>query len=550
MKKLITISLQLFIVILLNAQTPALLTEINPGGDAIGYFFQKHIVLFDGGLFFTANDGMHGYELWRTDGTEAGTQLVKDINEGAEGSDCQKLYAAGDLLFFLATDEEHGYELWRSDGTEAGTQLVKDIIAGPQSGIYIDGGLANDHFVWNGILYFAADDGAAGYELWRSDGTEAGTYMVKDITEGVGHSYPRAFAEHNGKVYFWADGALWATDGTEGGTQEISPKTYPQHTVSCNGYLLFTGPVNGFSDFELWRSDGADAGTVVVKEINPDGGGSYGCPTASQEELVVIGNVAYFAADDGTGRELWRSDGTEAGTYMVRDASVNEFANCAKSFAVLDGVLYYGFDDGAHGFEIWRSDGTEAGTYMVKDLRPGSSGSFNNVGSRHIAALGNRLIFAAGYSAPADLEPWISDGTEAGTVLLAELDPGNASSDPRDFFLLGNDVIFTAKTFGIGYELWKMPLLSGVREIPRHKEYFQLLPSITDGRFSVAFQDETHLGAFDVALAGITGAVLKTWRSVRPGEELEVYELPAGAYLVRISDGKKIVEVKKLVVVK
>lgn len=348
MKKLITISLQLFIVILLNAQTPALLTEINPGGDAIGYFFQKHIVLFDGGLFFTANDGMHGYELWRTDGTEAGTQLVKDINEGAEGSDCQKLYAA----------------------------------------------------------------------------------------------------------------------------------------------------------------------------------------------------------DDGTGRELWRSDGTEAGTYMVRDASVNEFANCAKSFAVLDGVLYYGFDDGAHGFEIWRSDGTEAGTYMVKDLRPGSSGSFNNVGSRHIAALGNRLIFAAGYSAPADLEPWISDGTEAGTVLLAELDPGNASSDPRDFFLLGNDVIFTAKTFGIGYELWKMPLLSGVREILRHDEYFQLLPSITDGRFSVAFQDETHQGAFDVALAGITGTVLKTWRSVRPGEELEVYELPAGAYLVRISDGKKIVEVKKLVVVK
>ncbi len=135
-------------------------------------------------LFFVANDGTNGSELWKTSGTASSTVMIKDIRSGSKGAYPRYLTNVGGTLFFTAYDDTNGYELWKSDGTATGTVLVKDIRSGNTSS-------APRNLVAIGnTLYFRAYTDANGYELWKSDGTAAGTVLVKDVNAGTTGSYP------------------------------------------------------------------------------------------------------------------------------------------------------------------------------------------------------------------------------------------------------------------------------------------------------------------------------------------------------------------------
>ena len=155
-----------------------------------------------GKLFFAAFDAAHGDELFKSDGTAAGTTLIKDINPGGPSSDSYltELTGVGDTLFFTATVkfDERGFpvdfELWKSNATAAGTKLVKP------------GGAVDPRYL-TGVrdrLFYSARGPHVGCELRSSDGTAAGTQLVRDINPGPASSDPYQLTNIAGRLFFQA----------------------------------------------------------------------------------------------------------------------------------------------------------------------------------------------------------------------------------------------------------------------------------------------------------------------------------------------------------
>lgn len=477
---------------------PRLLKDIYPGA-ASSYTGEESIVI-DGILYFVAADDTHGQELWRSDGTAAGTLLVKDINPGANSSTPGAFILLNGVLFFRADDGSHGAELWRSDGTSAGTFLVKDINPG------VLGSALQSGFKFNRMLFFAADDGTHSSELWKSDGTEAGTVLVKDlypVPPDPDDPGPVHFINVNGTLFFFAarsawelwksDGTttgtvlvkttgyhtrhpsvirqvvavndllffsiedqindsswpdLWRSDGTEAGTFQLFIRYGVSQGVwgltNFNGILLFAA--RSKPDVELWRSDGTQAGTFQVKDINP------GTPVSWPDSFRNINGTIFITADNDTyGREVWKSDGTEAGTLLVKDIYPGTKSSMPEWLTNVNGTLFFNAVS-KQGRELWKSDGTTAGTLLVKDIKAGAGGStpellFNANGTLYFTANANQ-----------GRELWKSNGAKAGTKLVADIAPGSAGSFPRNFILGNNQLFFIANDGVHGDEWWVLDL--------------------------------------------------------------------------------------------
>ena len=414
-----------------------LVKDINPGSSGAN---PRALTEYQGKLFFFANDGVHGNEPWMTDGTAAGTHILKDIAPGLESSNSYTVTIASfkGKLFFNADDGAHGKELWQTDGTKAGTTMVADINSGA-SGSY-----PYSLTKFKGKLYFEAQDASHGAELWRSDGTAGGTSLVKDITVGTSGSFPHALTPTGDTLFFAASGGLWKTDGTPVGTTLVKNVQSAQFLTNVNGMLIFEG------QFDLWKSDGTTAGTSLVTKINPTA-------IAQPFGIIAFGGKAYFSADDGThGRELWTSDGTAAGTSLVKD--INPGSGYGVGFdpdlTVFNQKLYFEANDGASGGELWTSDGTGAGTTRLLDINPGAGNGVVVSYPRSITAVRGKLFFAAD-NGHTGAEPWISGGRAANTRLLDDINLATQDSNPSQFTAFNGGVAFAANDGAHGSELWK-----------------------------------------------------------------------------------------------
>lgn len=466
---------------------------------------------FNGKILFRATGEGVGQELFVTDGTTAGTKLLKDINPGSGDSNAlAEVVVMPNAVYFTARDE-NGNGIFKSDGTAAGTVKATEVVGtqidlltslgskllyitlqgrelwsvdvnggpavklatlrtnaslatttarvgnliyvGTEQGLLkTDGTPAGTQTIMTGVrvsslasigngVLFNGMQSATGSELWVSDGTAAGTHIVTDLTPGSGSTLNLGFMPYatlgNRAVFRTAKGEFWISDGTSAGTIKLVGATAGgDEMIAGNGYVWFT--VSDANGNELWRSDGSVAGTAMVADINPGAGSS------KPELLTIFGSRLFFYANDGVhGPEPWITDGTS--TTLVRDvAPGSDSSESVVGVPLVSGNrVYFGAYDPAHGVEPWSSDGTAAGTQLLANLRADAPGSSV---PRRFAAGATRLYFDAdGDNDPSTL--WLTDGTASGTKAIS-------SKAMADGVTIGDTLYYTT-FYANGSEVWK-----------------------------------------------------------------------------------------------
>ena len=372
-----------------------------------------------GRLCFFTNSGHYGEisQLWSSDGTEAGTRFLQTVephstvaaNEPGAltpisvgtslyfdgftegGSVNEKFYrldldtntlqpltdtypfgraVLGQTVFFSLNFSE----LWKTDSVSGDVTLVKRFDGAPVS-------LTTSA----GVLYISL--AGASPALWKSDGTESGTVPVWS-------GFANLLADAAGSLYFASYdcssrlATLWVI--APGASSATFVQTFPLDALCGNSFSDLTGAGSSLFflvwdipswSYQLWRSDGTDAGTYRLSEV-----------AVQKGSVRSDGARVYFvAAEEEHGRELWTSDGTPMGTVLVKDINPGFSDSNPSSLAVIDGVLLFSADDGLHGRELWRSDGATDGTYLLDDICPNACSSF----PRNFARSGPWIFFAA-----------------------------------------------------------------------------------------------------------------------------------------------------------
>jgi len=397
--------------ILLNSYVQTFMEGMIDGG--------RNQAVVNGTYFFTSDDGVHGLELWKSDGTPNGTVMVKDINSGGAASYASLMTNVNGTLYFSAYDGV-STGLWKSDGTADGTV---EIAQEPNIGAIAA--------ATNGAL-FTVDD-ASGWNLWKSDGTAAGTSKLALV-----NPYPNCVSfglvSMNGSVYFAPDWnpdagvpyshmSLWKSDGTAAGTVMLSgfhaDGGFSYAYLNGNtGSTLYFPVYSSVGGYELWKTEGTTTGTVPIKAFD----------SWFPESITDVNGRAFFTVFEGIGGSaLWTTDGTANGTGIVKD-----FGSQAEGSPTLltnvNGTLFFATPNGTQGLEIWKSDGTPTGTMQVANLNLVSEMPFSSF--LQSANVGGTFFFT-GMDQQGKTELWKTDGTSSGTILVKifdDLEPSPAPS--------------------------------------------------------------------------------------------------------------------------
>ncbi len=438
---------------------------------------QYGVDVFKGAWLAAIQTEQYGLEMWKIKGPKA-AQIVRDIEPGSGAGFVPKYIHApvkilrhGAILnneyYFRGRTKHKGVELWKTGGDSASTALVHDLVFGT-----VSSNPSLHPVPINGILIGSAFTYPTGDELFRTDGTASGSYILKDINPGVqpSNNQPRFSSvlpldTLNNQLIFQADSnpignELWITDGTVRGTRLLKdinpgPNSGTTKRVSgtvysskCNNNIFFTA-TDGILGYELWKTDGTTAGTQMVKDINQgNGDGSSG------GNMVCLNDTLYFVGNNGTsGWELWKSAGSAASTILVADINPGADESFIRELTLADSAIFFSAYGGTrarnNAYQIWKSNGKSNGTSQVSYLE-----QHVNTRPKFLTPLKNKLIFS-GFSSQYGWEPYISHGDTSycGTHMLDDIRFLEKSSNPYSYTPKGDSLLFYATDNVNGLEL-------------------------------------------------------------------------------------------------
>lgn len=371
----------------------------------------------------------------------AGPVNFEQLNTDAQNP--KKFVVAGDKAFFVAETAEHGAELWVTDGSFSGTFMVKDIRPGDGSSSI---GVMT---AFGDKLIFSASDLTAFEGLWISDGTETGTYLLRDIsTTSENIRFVHADAD---RVYFTSNHQdygreLWVTDGTAEGTYMIADiNPHGDSTVeNAHRALVWEDKLYFWAWYyeqgtftaypQLYVTDGTEGNLVALTESDQSGS------VLLDYDMIVYKDRLYFTWHSWeNGREMWSSDGTREGTALALEINPevfegNGYDGWPRQFQIInDTLLFFAFEQGQH-------------TYMSLWSTDGTQENTQVLGQveadlflENMIPLDNRLLFPGrANGAGSDYGLWATDGTAEGTVLVHD----GVKPDFGDYVSLNIGVVF------------------------------------------------------------------------------------------------------------
>ncbi|MBX2935397.1 MAG: hypothetical protein KF825_14220, partial [Ferruginibacter sp.] len=450
MKKLISLLL-LTGTLGVVAQNPQMLKDVFPGNNS--GTIQQIIKTSNYTFFNEDDDDADVYpSLFRTDGTTAGTIKLDLTYPGFNNSKATMLAKLGDKVVFTGDNfAPNNSVIWVSDGTQAGTIPLEQFNPTATAG----GGPVYQLEPMNGYVYYTVVANNNKLQLRRTDGTAAGTSLVYEFNEYAGVAPVGALMRNvNGMLYFllydqWGSGydAIWRSDGTAAGTfllRDLGTEYFGMgYFMGAGSKVCFMVGKSANNNSVLFVTDGTAAGTVPMYEFNSV------FNTNIYPAFTNIGTTLYFAANDGVnGKELWKTDGTAAGTLLAADIIPGSGSSNPVYLTALNNTLYFNAFTPANGSELWKFDGSVAS--LVKDINPGSNGS----GPAGLTVSDNTIIFSSNDGTNGG-ELWITDGTADNTVMVADINPGAGNSVPNTF-TPGNPVYFAATNGVNGFEVYKL----------------------------------------------------------------------------------------------
>jgi len=403
-------------------------------------------------LYFSADDGIHGRELWMWqpgDRSRGRVSLAADIVPGQGGSDPVRFAETEGWLYFVARslDYAKGKPVWAWHADHG-----MGWIAGPPGHGYT---LSDAHFFGSmkGRLLFSAYEYTSSFNLFAiCPGTWKGVYLCTlPTTPTRGGESPR-FAVARNRLFFYSSiSDLGYSDGTSDGTRTFYD-FHEDNNLSITGAM---GPLNHCAAFvgldeqhgrEPWITDGTKEGTRLIKDIAPGKASSDIREFAAHSGTRLL----YFGADDVQhGKELWKTDGSPDGTALVKDINRGRANSNPYGYAEMGPWLYFLAEEDTHGKEVWRTDGTGDGTAMVVDLFPGLGGSR----PWRLTVFAGRLFFCANSPTYGE-EVFVTDGTAQGTHVLKDIVHGPGGSGPHNLTVFRDWLFFTCDDGVHGEELW------------------------------------------------------------------------------------------------